>query len=322
MMVNVTSKIRRNLVVVRAGKDSLHSQWLDAGQDRNWDLVVSLYDPDAEFDHDDEILVVKCRGGKWDGLYEFFSKSDVLRRYEYIWLPDDDIVTRSRDIDALFDAMRRFNLCIGQPSLTRDSFYTHFVLLSCPGFQLRFTNFIEIMVPCLEVGLLKIVLEDFRGSMSGYGMDSIWCRLSHEPFYKSAIFDQIAVRHTRPIGGSLRVNMTKHGYTAQDEGRTLRARYQVRGKTRPLIYAAISARGRLNVGCKRLGLTMALGYLTVYRQFAVQEHAIWKIFQLLRRQFAERLDLSALQREPPLTPGAADKGRADHAGEGADRGQK
>lgn len=55
---------RRNLVVVRAGKNSLHPQWLDDGRQRNWDLVVSVYDPDAQFVHDADIAVVEKRGGK------------------------------------------------------------------------------------------------------------------------------------------------------------------------------------------------------------------------------------------------------------------
>ena len=154
---------RRNLVVVRAGRNSLHPQWLDAGSQRNWDLVVSLYDPDARFYHDADIAVVEKRGGKWDGLHALFAQSDLLDRYDYVWLPDDDIAACSSDIDAIFDAMRQYDLDVAQPSLTRDSYFSHFALMSCPGFALRYTNFVEIMVPCLKVELAASSAGGFQG---------------------------------------------------------------------------------------------------------------------------------------------------------------
>ncbi len=287
---------RRNLVVVRAGKNSLHPQWLDAGQKRNWDLVVSLYDPEARFEHDSDISVIVQRGGKWDGLHAFLSKSDALSRYDYVWLPDDDIFARSADIDAIFDAMRRHDLDVAQPSLTRDSYFSHFAFMSCPGFELRYVNFIEIMVPCLKARLLAAVLEDFENSMSGFGLDYIWCRLSENPLYKAAILDTIALRHTRPIGRALRGHMAEKGLVAEGEEAILRARYNVQGRIRPLVYAAINSRGRLRRGCLRLGLLMAARYLSVYSQFTVQESASWKILQLVRRQATRKPDLSRLER--------------------------
>jgi glycosyl transferase family 25 len=287
---------RRNLVVVRAGKHSLHQQWLSAGSYRNWDLVVSLYDPDASFDHDDDILVVNQRGGKWNGLYALFSQADILSQYDYVWLPDDDISTSSSAIDTIFDEMQIHNLDVAQPSLTRDSYFTHFSLLSCPAFQLRYTNFVEIMAPCLKTSLVQAVLEDIKDSMSGFGLDYIWCRLSEDPRYKAAIIDRVAVRHVRPVGSALRGQMLKNGVVPQNEELELRARYDVKGRIRPLIYAAIDMRGRLHHGSARLGLAMCLSYLSVYRQFTAQGSPKWKILQLVRRQTTKKLDLSQLKR--------------------------
>lgn len=290
------SQPRKNLVVVRAGKNSLHPHWLKGAASRNWDLVVSLYDPDARFPHPDDVLVVTRRGGKWDGLYALFSQSDAWRRYDYVWLPDDDVAASSADIDAIFDAMRQYDLDVAQPSLTRDSYFSHFAFMSCPGFVLRYVNFIEIMVPCLKASLLQAVLEDFKGSMSGFGMDYIWCRLSEDARYKAAIIDRVAVRHTRPIGKALRGRMAKSGVVAEDEELILRARYNVQGRIRPLIYAAVDSRGRLRKGCVRLGFAMAFAYAKVYSQFTAQESASWKIVQLVRRQTTRKPDLSRLRR--------------------------
>jgi hypothetical protein len=287
---------RKNLVVVRAGGNSLHPHWLDDEQRRNWDLVVSLYDPDARFQHPGDVLVVARRGGKWDGLYALFADSDILSRYDYIWLPDDDIDTSTQAINAIFDDMRRYALDLAQPSLTRNSYFSHFALMSCPGYLIRYTNFIETMAPCLKSSVLQAILADFEGSMSGFGLDYIWCRLSHDNRFKAAILDHVAVHHTRPVGRSLRGVLEKSGVSAEDEGRRLRARYKLKDRIRPLVYAAIDLRQRPRAGAVRLGLEMAAAYLSVFAEFTAQKGVGWKIVQILRRQFLRRLDLSQLQR--------------------------
>lgn len=217
--------------------------------------------------------------------------------------PDDDLEACAADIDALFEKMRQYELEVAQPALTRNSYYSHFALLACPGFRLRYTNFIEIMAPCLTTALLRQVLDDFSGSMSGFGMDYIWCRLPANPRHKAAIIDEIAIRHTRPVGKALRLHMTKQGQVAENEERILRARYNIQGRIRPLIYAAVDKSGKRYQGCSRLGLIMVWRYLSVYRDFIIQENgrgkpesARGKILQLIRRQVTRKPDLSSLRR--------------------------
>ncbi len=293
------SRARRNLVVVRAGKNSLHPQWLSGEQDRNWDLVVSLYDPDAHFTHPGDVLVVARRGGKWDGLHALFANSDIGSRYDYIWLPDDDIATPASAINAIFDAMRSYSLDVAQPSLTRDSYFSHFALMSCPGYLVRYSNFVETMAPCLKSSVLQTILADFEGSMSGFGLDYVWCRLSRDNRFKAAILDDVAVRHTRPVGRSLRNVMDELGVSPEDEERRLFARYNLKGKTGPLVYAAIDRRQRRRAGAIRLGLAMAAAYLSVFAEFSAQQGAGRKIVQLVRLQITRRIDLSQLRRCGP-----------------------
>jgi len=294
--------VRRNLVIVRAGEKSLHPLWLVGGENRNWDLVVSCYDPCATFDHGSGVRVVFQPGGKWDGLYGYLNQERVLDEYDYVWLPDDDLETTSTNIDAIFDAMRFHELDVAQPALARDSYYTHFALIACPGFRLRYVNFVEIMAPCLKTELLALVVKDFDGSMSGFGLDYIWCRLSPEPRYKAAILDEIAIRHTRPVGKGLRRDMARQGFDAEEEECVLRARYSVKGRTRPLVYAAIDAEGRLREGCIRLGMIMAWRYLNVFGDFTAQEGALRHIIKLIRRQIMRRPDLTRLEKRIQTPP--------------------
>jgi hypothetical protein len=287
---------RKNLVVVRAGKNSLHPQWLEGAAERAWDLIVSAYDPAARFEHSPDVKVVLQPGGKWDGLHTLFAGSDLTSRYEYIWLPDDDIATTCADIDAIFAAMRSYNLEIAQPALTWESYFSHFAFMQCPGFALRYTNTVEIMVPCLKAGLLAQVVDDFHGSMSGFGMDSIWCRLSDDPRYKAAILDSVAVHHTRPVGKVLRGSMAGRGATPEEERRKLEARYNVRERIFPLIYAAVESDGRRREGCAGLGFAMAWRYLKDLGKFRDRVKAAEKIWQIVRRQSLKRPDLGPLKR--------------------------
>lgn len=71
--------MRKNLVVVRAGKNSLHTAWLVNAENRSWDLIVSYYD-DAEHEHPEDVRVVRRKGGKWDGLYVILA---IVVEYEF-----------------------------------------------------------------------------------------------------------------------------------------------------------------------------------------------------------------------------------------------
>jgi hypothetical protein len=286
---------RKNLVVVRAGRNSLHPMWLEGTDERNWDLIVSVYDPEARMEPFDDVRVVTKRGGKWDGLYALFTDGDLLGRYDYIWLPDDDIAATKEDVNTIFEMMQHYELEVAQPALTRDSYFTHFVCMQCPGFTLRYSNFVEIMVPCVTSGLLAKVLDDFRESESGFGMDTIWTRLSDDPRKKAAILDAVAVRHTRPVGKFLRAKMAERGRSPEADREGLTAQYGLRGRPLPLVYAAVETDGQRIEGCARLGWLMVRRYLAVIREFRKRSLVLEKIWQLVRRQRGAAVDLSPLR---------------------------
>jgi hypothetical protein len=298
-MSNLTPR-RRNLVIVRAGANSLHPTWLLNAESRDWDLVVSVYD-DSDFVHGDDVVITHRRGGKWDGIGQYFDETGALDSYDYVWMPDDDIATNCDSISLIFSEMRRLDLDISQPSLSWDSFYTHFITLSCPGLRLRYTNFIEIMIPCANTRIMKLVLPDIRNSMSGFGMDPIWSRLSDEPAFKAAILDSVRMRHTRPVGGSLHTMMGRMDRSATTEAKRIQQLYDVERKIRPLVYAMIDDTDGLVTGKTRLdrfylGINMCMRYAKVYRACSFQEPAVWKLLQLIRRQTSEPLELWQLQR--------------------------
>lgn len=191
-------RARPYLVIVRAGEKSLHRNWL--GENRNWDLVVSWYG-DQPYQPVANETVIAIKGGAGDGLFRTFEAlPELIDRYDYFWLPDDDIETDCASISRLFEITVQHHLELSQPALTHDSYFTHPHTLVCPSFALRYTTFVEVMAPCLSRRRFKSVLPLFCGHASLFGVDLIWARLDANNRYKAAIIDAVPVRHTRPIG--------------------------------------------------------------------------------------------------------------------------
>ncbi|OHV77119.1 hypothetical protein [Rhizobium sp. LCM 4573] len=290
---------RPNLVVVRAGERSLHPGWLNRPYEaRTFDLVVSYFSEAAYAGHKVEsgVSAVLIKGGKWDGLFNTLTTLPELDRYNYVWLPDDDIASDGETIDRMFDLARTYGLAVCQPALTRDSFYSHFIFSQCRAFRLRYVNHVEIMVPCLNRALLKRALPYFEGTMSGFGLDYIWCRWPESGPFRAAILDDIAVHHTRPIGSQLKGAISSAGSRAQDEEGVLRARVGLpNGRVVPLAYAGIMTDDKRVDGQVAMGWLMFRSWLSDLGSFRNPRLAFNKSMQVLKRQHIKPLDLGLLE---------------------------
>src|SRR5262245_57723810 len=100
----------RNLVIVRAGDRSLHDAWREGARAGHYDLIVSYFGSDTERYRSPEEHRVDYKGGKWDGIHAVFAADpSLLDRYEYFWLPDDDIEADSSSVAEIFESMREFD---------------------------------------------------------------------------------------------------------------------------------------------------------------------------------------------------------------------
>lgn len=196
---------RENLVILRAGKSSLHREWArDLGDaDRNWDLFVSWYD-DAEPDPEDdcEYLAVQRDVRKFAAFHQIFATRPDFRDYRRIWLPDDDLAVSRRAINRLFEICRRNRIELAQPALDDASHLTYPITRKDPRFALRFTNFVEVMCPVFSADALAICIEGFRSSVTSWGLDFVWPALIGVGGTRIAIIDDVTVTHTRPVGSS------------------------------------------------------------------------------------------------------------------------
>ena len=307
---------KRNLVVVRAGGKSLHHGWLDEPyKTRSWDLIVSYFSDEAFAAHDPQpgVSAVLIKGGKWNGLFETLSAMPELATYAYIWLPDDDIATTGTTINAMFEEAAAQELAVCQPALTRNSYYSHFLFMQNSAFRLRYTNYVEIMVPCLRADILAQALPLFENTMSGYGLDYLWCRMAGAGRHKAAILDEIAVHHTRPVGSALRGKIAEEtGGTSEDEEQELvAAHFGPIARPVPLVYAGITADGSRIDGRFATARRMLPEYWHHSHEFLDPAKARRKAIQIFKRQLIKTLTLEPLPK--PRRAKAATKARPERA---------
>ena len=208
-----SSEAWKALAVIRCGDNSLHQSWAEG--DRKFDVAVSYFGSDSERCFPEARYLHRFKGGKWNGIFDFFAQyPETLEQYDLFWFPDDDIQATAKDIDALVELGRIEQLDVFQPALDQQSYYSHLITLRHPSFTMRYTNFVEIMVPFVSKRLLTETLPMLKDSRSGFGMDFVWpevaARVSKSPF-SAAIIDKVSVRHTRPVGGSLHQLMSRSG---------------------------------------------------------------------------------------------------------------
>ncbi|MBN9222092.1 MAG: hypothetical protein J0I79_29480 [Mesorhizobium sp.] len=289
---------RRNLVIVRAGNNSLHQGWGAENPQCEFDLIVSYYGSDPSIFRQPHENRVDYKGGKWDGIHALLRQQpELLDRYRYVWLPDDDIEADRATIEAMFENMHRLGLHVAQPALTLDSYYSHLPFLRCKSFEFRFIDKIEIMAPCLRADVLAKALPLFEHSMSGFGIDSLWTRLAAQNYGTSAVFDALPVRHTRPVGTHLALEMLKSGRTAEAEHDQLARRYRF-GEFFPVSYEAVDRKGRRWRSRPMIGLRMVADYFVDRKTFRQARRLMELLWRLLRRQCFKPIDLSQIVVKP------------------------
>ena len=199
-------KRRPNLVVLRAGKSSMHTSWLKdiTDTERNWDLCISWYDDAESFSQyaAGEYNVLQNELKKFQSIHKLLYSGGALREYDYVAFPDDDIDTSWRDINLMFEIAKCHKLMLCQPALHRSSFYSHQITLQQSDKRLRYTNFVEVMFPVFSQAALERCVGSFPLSESSWGLDQLWPRLLGGHRYQIGVIDAVAVRHTRPVGGS------------------------------------------------------------------------------------------------------------------------
>ncbi len=261
---------RRNLVIVRAGDNSLHPNWLAGPGERNWDLVVSYFGRDPDRFRAPDVVRIDGPGPKWPALHALLAgRPDLVDGYDRIWLPDDDLMIDKTGINRLFSLAAEYQLEVAQPALTWDSYFGHITTLRNRQCTLRYTNYVEVMAPCVTRDVLLATLPLFDTNLSGWGLDFVWRRFVQRPSSGIAIVDAVTVRHTRPVGGPNYKALRDGGISPWDELRDFCRRNGIDEDPVISTHAAIRRDGwRIEAarGKRRFAVSAALGYVPALRR--------------------------------------------------------
>lgn len=190
---------KKGLAVCCAGDQSLHKRW--SGPDREFDLFI-LYFGDT--------------GGKWRDSANYYMQSkgvklhlirdameaypEVFSKYDTIFCPDDDIDTDTTTVNRIFRCFNAYRLALAQPALTRRSHIAHSILRKKRFSFLRYTNFVEVMVPIMTREVFHHLSCSFKLNKTAWGIDYLWaCMILQAGLGDMAILDAYPVTHTRPV---------------------------------------------------------------------------------------------------------------------------
>jgi hypothetical protein len=221
-----------NLLITTIGEYNHLSAWTN--DKRNYDIALLNYD--YSFTIQDS-LDVDCiwfdsyPTFKFPGIAEMFQDEPRLLRYNYFWMPDEDILLPTKDINTLFDKMRTLNLSLAQPSIEKSdtSFPSWEIFTHKPDLDIIHTNFVEVMCPLFSRDALGKCLETFPKSKSGWGLDLVWPKLIGDNGSNIAILNSVVAKHTRPIkGGDIYEALESKRISPSSEKRRLMVEYGVK----------------------------------------------------------------------------------------------
>jgi hypothetical protein len=200
-------KMKRNLVVAPCGNSStlFATDWLKNAAEKEFDVCLmfyhqeiadsSLYQNVEHFYH--------LKDFKFKMLHTLFvdAAPQLLEDYDYFYFIDDDIAIDTAGINRMFELSRTFNTSISQASLSHNSFCSWPIFKNKPNCMIRFMGQIEVMAPLFSQAVLRECLVSFNENKSSWGLDSVWPKILGYPRNKLAVFDDVIMEHTRPVGG-------------------------------------------------------------------------------------------------------------------------
>jgi hypothetical protein len=215
---------RKYLVVVRAGDSSLHPTWLQGDVERNWDLIVHSFGKECPWQNEEGVEIIRATGDdvfgpKMRAMHSLYDKrKNEFLSYDFVCFPDDDLAMSLETMNMLFTMCDHFGLDFAQPALTHDSYMASWgITMENSSFLLRYTNFVEIMIPVFSRAHLQRCAPTFNENVSGYGLDILWSSWVESP-WKIGILDACPVRHTRAaFSGQLYKAFAERGVSPDQE---------------------------------------------------------------------------------------------------------
>ena len=213
------------LIVVRAGRSSLHQSWSHLCH-KIADVAVSVYD-DTDWSGPDVNYLHYACGGKFKGIKDFFNENpQLIDAYDYVWAFEDDLLLPYDSLLTTQSMLAQFGFQLAAPALSPESFFSWAISVRNERMLFRATDFVEIMAPIMSRDFLRMALPYFDENHSGWGYEWLWRKFLDDRQTFAAILDAAPIVHTRPQGrGSLYRNLPPGSPEAQEELKALVARF-------------------------------------------------------------------------------------------------
>ena len=182
-----------NLVFTSAGDNSNLSRWI--GNDKDYDLWVTYYGKEDDRYINTADYYMKRQGGKFPNLkFAYDQYTSLFSAYQAVWVVDDDIILKPKDINKLFAILMTDDLWVLQPGFDKRSKISYSTNEAKPFTEISFTSFVEENCPLFRADKLFAFLDEYDAKLPAYGID-LWFSefLSREAqgAHKLAVIDSI-----------------------------------------------------------------------------------------------------------------------------------
>ena len=139
---------------------------MDSFQQAYWDIALVYTGKQTQFVCLDCLHIEFNQGAKWLLVYSFTQsiawQTTYQHKYQTVYIPDDDILQTTAVINSVFDIHQQYNLLISQPVLCSwlESHTASWDMVKGPTTVLRYTNFVEIMVPVFSIEVFNSTVID------------------------------------------------------------------------------------------------------------------------------------------------------------------
>ena len=215
--------IGNNLVVItwNGGEEIPYSHvYFDVG--KNFDLLLfnntgkegEIEKYNVPYEH----YITEKTENKGEIFYHIckYLKSKELN-YNYIGVIDDDIIFKISDFNYLLHIATIHDLDVFQPSIAKDSYFSHRRFVQRAGVMVAAIDWVEIMAPFYRQNLLLACEEYFLSTISGQGVDVYLMpvlQILHNQT-KTGIIHAVQIKHARPIRSHERIY--KNGLNNEQE---------------------------------------------------------------------------------------------------------
>ena len=205
-LFRTSARRARYLVVVNKGPGAIE---LPRDGD-NWDLLEIYFKPDdiqrvtsdpSCTDAEYVVFETDRNRRKFAIMKAIFEAGDWWRDYDAILLADDDVEPVGCTIHQIFALFMETGCRIGQPALTQDSYFAHFLTVQNDNFRWRRVNHIDFMCIMMTPAAIADYLHVMDETVSSFGCDVYWGLGEWQRGTAHAVLDETPMRHCRPVGG-------------------------------------------------------------------------------------------------------------------------